>query len=226
MFDKRINIFIGHFGSGKTEVALNYIQQFSRIASDVTIVDLDIVNPFFRTSDAWETLNNHHIKLIKPVYANTNIDVPALPPEINSVLENKNIPVIFDVGGDDLGARAISCYKNSIEKENYDLFFVINLNRPLTSSKSKIKSMLYEIESTTRLKITKLVNNTNLLQETLIEDILKANHIIKEICQEEQIDFGFLCAKKDMVEELSNKTQDTVLTVGDFIKLPWDQSAR
>jgi hypothetical protein len=223
MFEQRINIFIGHFGSGKTEVALSYTKQLSQVASHATLVDLDIVNPFFRSSDAWESLSNHQIQLIKPIYANTNIDVPALPPEINSVLENKNIPVVFDVGGDDLGARAISCYKDSIEKENYDLFFVINLNRPLTSSKSKIKSMLFEIQTTTRLKVTKLVNNTNLLEETLVDDILNANIIIKEICQEENIHFGFLCGKENMVEELRNKTKDPVLTIRDFIKLPWNK---
>lgn len=221
MQNKRINIFIGHFGSGKTEVALNYMMNFFKDVSNTAIVDLDIVNPFFRASDAHEALKKLNIKLIKPVYANTNIDVPALPPDINSVLEDKTINVVFDVGGDDLGARAISCYKNSIEEQDYDLFFVVNINRPLTSNKEKIKAMLQEIESTTRLKVTKLVNNSNLLSETTVYDILEGSKIVKDIANEHKIEFAFTCATKNLKEELEQKSQDEILILENFINLPW-----
>lgn len=221
MQNKRMNIFIGHFGSGKTEVALSYIINYLKDYSNTAIVDLDIVNPFFRASDAEQILKKFNIRLIKPVYANTNIDVPALPPDINSVLEDQNIQVVFDVGGDDLGARAISCYKNSIEKQDYELFFVINTNRPLTSNKKKIKAMLEEIELTTRLKVTKLVNNTNLLSETTVHDILEGSKLIKEIAKEHKKEFAFTCATKNLKEELEQKSQDYILTLDNIIDLPW-----
>lgn len=221
MQNKRINIFIGHFGSGKTEVALSFLMNCFRDASNTAIVDLDIVNPFFRASDAHEVLKKLNIRLIKPIYANTNIDVPALPPDINSVLEDENINVVFDVGGDDLGARAISCYKNSIEKQDYELFFVVNTNRPLTSNKEKIKSMLQEIEATTRLKVTKLVNNTNLLSETKVHDILEGSKLVKDIANEHKIDFAFTCVTKNLKEELEQRSQDSILILDNLITLPW-----
>ncbi len=221
MQNKRINIFIGHFGSGKTEVALSFLMNRFTDLSKTAIVDLDIVNPFFRASDAHEVLKKLNIRLIKPIYSNTNIDVPALPPDINSVLEDENINVAFDVGGDDLGARAISCYKNSIDKQDYELFFVVNTNRPLTSNKEKIKAMLQEIEATTRLKVTKLVNNTNLLSETKVHDILEGSKLVKDIANEHKINFAFTCATKNLKEELEQKSQDSILILDNLITLPW-----
>ena len=108
MFDKRIAIFTGHFGSGKTEVAVNYALQTAGRGKKTAIVDLDIVNPFFRTADARGILEAEGIRVITPVYANTNVDVPSLPPEISSMFEDRSYNVWIDVGGDDLGARAVS----------------------------------------------------------------------------------------------------------------------
>ncbi len=104
MFNKRINIFTGHFGSGKTEVAVNYAFEMARTGQRTAIVDLDIVNPFFRTADAKQKLENSGIKVVLPMYANTNVDVPALPAEINTLFERKDFKLVFDVGGDDLGS--------------------------------------------------------------------------------------------------------------------------
>lgn len=223
MNSNRINIFIGHFGSGKTETALNFAKEISKNSDKTTLVDLDIVNPFFRSSDADNELAKLNIKLIKPVYANSNSDVPALPAEINSVLQNRNQCVIFDVGGDDLGSRAISTYKSSIETEDYAMYFVINTKRPNTSSFELIEKMLFDVESATRLKVTHLVNNTNLLKDTKACDILKGNDIIKSVAEKHKIEFAFICATTEMANEISSKTEDNILILEQIIKLPWDK---
>ena len=126
------------------------------------------------------------------MYANTNVDVPALPPEINTLFEKKEYTVVFDVGGDDLGARAIARYKEEIEKDSYEMFFVINTKRPMTDTRSKIERMIFEIEEAAGLKVTKLVNNTNLLGNTTMQDVLEGHKMIKELSGKLNIPIGFI----------------------------------
>ncbi|MEG2429922.1 MAG: P-loop NTPase, partial [Oscillospiraceae bacterium] len=123
---KRISIITGHYGSGKTNVAVNLALQLKEQHEKVTIVDLDIVNPYFRTSDFTQMLSEKGIKVIAPVYANTNLDIPALPPSINSIFDNKDSFVIVDVGGDDAGAIALGQFSNRIKNSEYDMYYVIN----------------------------------------------------------------------------------------------------
>ena len=168
MFSKRIVIFTGHFGSGKTEVAVNYALQAAGKGKKTAIIDLDIVNPFFRTADARNTLEAEGIKVITPIYANTNVDVPSLPAEISGMFEDRSYNVIIDVGGDDLGARAVSRYRDQIVREDYIHYFVVNTRRPMTRTKEEIVKMILEIQSSANLKVDKLVNNANILEPVLL----------------------------------------------------------
>lgn len=224
MFDKRINIFTGHFGSGKTEVAVNYALKLSEKNKNTCIVDLDIVNPFFRTADAKEELERKGVWVMLPKYANTNVDVPALPAEINTLFENKKYHVVFDVGGDDLGARALSRYREEIEQESHDLFFVINPRRPMTDTEDKIIEMLYQIEASSRLKVTKLVNNTNILQYTQAEDVLRGHRLIQSVSEKLNIPIGFTSGFINSVELIQDKIGTNILLMDKLIKLPWDVS--
>ena len=132
---KRITIFSGHYGSGKTNVAVNYALWLKEKARDVSIADLDIVNPYFRTKDSMQILSEKGIKLISSEYANSNVDVPALPAETYGMLHNKNQHCVIDVGGDDRGALALGRYSDGIiEDGDYELLFVINKYRPLTKN--------------------------------------------------------------------------------------------
>lgn len=224
MYEKRINIFIGAFGSGKSEIAVNYTLELNKTFSNLAIVDLDIVNPFFRSADAHEVMNSHGIRLIKPIYANTSMDVPALPPEINSVLEDKRYTVVLDVGGDDLGAKAVSTYKSFIEKDSYNMFFVVNTLRPFTNTPERIEEMLDSVEAATRLKITHVVNNTNLLNYTNPDDVMAGNDIIKKVAAKKEISFGFISAMPKTAQELKKCTNDKILELDEFIKLPWSRN--
>src|SRR5690554_6753379 len=146
MTDKRISIFTGHFGSGKSEVSVNFAIKLSQLKNKVAVVDLDIVNPYFRAVDAKKLLLDNNIKVVSPMYANTNVDVPALPPEINSLFEDRSYNVVFDVGGDDLGARALARYNEELLNEGYEMYLVVNTKRQDTNTDSKIIQMAKEIE--------------------------------------------------------------------------------
>lgn len=221
MFDKRINIFAGHFGSGKTETAVNYAFAMKKLDKEVAIVDLDIVNPFFRTADIKDQFQEEGIKAILPVFANTNVDVPALPPEINIVFEQKNYECVIDVGGDDLGARALSRYRNQIETEDYNMYMVINTLRPETESPDRILQMLQDIQGSSKLKVTGFVNNTNLLDETTVEHIIEGHKIIQEASKLSGIPIAFVACMDYLEEELKNKLEAEIFSLNKKIILPW-----
>jgi nitrogenase subunit NifH len=223
MFEKRLNIFAGHFGSGKTEVSVNFALILSEMGFKTAIVDLDIVNPFFRTADISDYLKSKNIQTILPVYANTNVDIPALPAEISTVFENKEFTAVFDVGGDDLGAKVLSRYRNEIIKDNYEMYCVINTKRQTTDSADKIETMINEIENSSGLKITGLVNNTNLLSETKINDLIKGQKIIDVISDRMEIPVSFISSflNEDL---LSEKFIDyDIFEMKKQIFLPWEK---
>ena len=222
MFDRRISIFTGHFGSGKTEVAVNYAMQLSRNGNKTAIVDFDIVNPYFRTADAKTHLENNGIWVITPVYANTNVDVPALPSEISSLFIKKEYMVVFDVGGDDLGAKAVSRYREEFVQNDYELFFVVNTRRPMTDSQEKIEEMIYDIEESARMKITSIVNNTNLLEKTTFGEIIAGHRLIERVSSKLGIPIGFVSGFGDALAQVKAKLGVEALSLEKLIKLPWD----
>ncbi|GAE90232.1 ATP synthase [Acetivibrio straminisolvens] len=222
MFNKRISIFTGHFGSGKTEVAVNFALKLKEQNIDTAIVDFDIVNPFFRTTDVKQELESKNIWVVSPLYANTNVDVPALPAEIYTLFEKKEYNVVFDVGGDDLGARALSRFKEEIEKDDYEMYFVINTRRPMTDTIEKIEHMILEIESASRLKVSKLVNNTNLVGKTTVEDVIEGHKMIKELSQKLNIPIAFASGFREIADEVKKRENAEVLYLNGLIKLPWN----
>jgi hypothetical protein len=222
MFNKRINIFAGHFGSGKTEIAVNCAVKLSSEGKKTSIADLDIVNPYFRTADAKNKLEQNGILVITPLYANTNVDVPALPAEMNTIFEKKEYRIVLDVGGDDLGARVLARYKEQISKEDYDMFFIVNIKRPMTDTLSGIKEMISDIENSSKLKVTKLVNNTNLLGNTSVSDVIQGHKLIKEISDEFGIPISFISGFYENIKGIESKIDTKVFYMDKLIKLPWE----
>jgi len=168
----RITLFAGHYGSGKTNVALNYARALRRAGSRVAIADLDIVNPYFRTKDSAVRLAREGIDLVVSDYANSNVDFPSLPKEIYSVVADRSTSLVIDVGGDDRGALALGRYVPDIlAEDDYDMLAVVNFARPLTRTPEDVLAVMREIESAAGLPFTGLVNNTNLGPETTPGDI-------------------------------------------------------
>ena len=175
MNGKRITIFSGHYGSGKTNIALTYALSEREKGKKVAIADIDIVNPYFRTKDSEQLLAEQGIRLICSEYANTNIDIPALPQDIYAIVDDRSLTCILDVGGDERGALALGRISPAIREENdYDMIFVANRYRPLTATVEGAMEVLREIEAACGLSFTAIVNNSNLGAETDPEDILSS----------------------------------------------------
>ncbi|NLM49816.1 MAG: hypothetical protein GX196_02555 [Clostridiaceae bacterium] len=172
-----ITIICGHFGSGKTEIAINLAL---KRGIGATILDLDIVNPYFRTNDLRGFLEKKGIKVLSPKFANTNLDLPALPKEVLGIFSNKS-PAIIDLGGDPVGARVLGRFFEFFKNIKYSMYYVINLSRPETDTISKAISMMKEIEKATNLKITHLVNNTHLCEFTTKKLLYDSFNAVKEL---------------------------------------------
>lgn len=171
--DKRITLLCGHYGSGKTNVAVNMALSLKKQYEKVTVADLDIVNPYFRTKDSSKTFDDAGIKLICSEFANSNVDIPALPQEMYSITDDTSHRVLIDVGGDDRGALALGRLAPKIKEENdYEMLMVINKCRPLTRTVEDTLEVMGEIEFACGIKFTGLVNNSNLGEETTADDVL------------------------------------------------------
>ena len=171
---KRITIICGHYGCGKTNLALNLALEAAGKGRRVALADLDIVNPYFRSSEYGGLLAGKGIRLIAPVFAGTTLDTPTLPPELFSIFEETAGEVFIDAGGDDAGVTALGGLHSQLESTGYDMLYVINRYRVLSQTPEEAVELLGEIERACRLKATGLVNNSHLGAETTMGDLLDA----------------------------------------------------
>lgn len=179
---KRVTIFSGHYGSGKTNIAVNYAFWLKNKGQSVSIADIDIVNPYFRTRDSAKELEKAGIELVALPFANSNVDLPSLPSEVYGLVQRRDKCVVIDLGGDERGALALGRFTPYIREENsYDMFFVVNFFRPLTTTVDEAIEALNEIENAAGLKFTGIVNNSNIGSETTKEDILKTLERAEEL---------------------------------------------
>ena len=183
MEHKRLTLFAGHYGSGKTNIAVNYALHLAREGKSVCIADLDIVNPYFRTADSAAQLKEAGIDLISPKFANSNVDLPALPAESYRLVQDKRSFGIMDIGGDDRGAYALGRYVPFIKEENnYRMIFVANAYRPLTATPEDAIEVMREIETACGLKFTDIVNNSHLGNFTDVQTVLDTQDYIEKLC--------------------------------------------
>ncbi len=197
-----ILIITGHFGSGKTEYALSLAYALKARGEKVVIVDFDIVNPYFRTNDVKARLKEDGIGIIAPRFAGTNVDLPSLPAEIYSVFELSDYKIIFDVGGDDEGAIALGRYRSYFEQSGYTMEMVVNTRRPQTANPEDIALMAKAIEYACGLKVSGLVNCTNLSYETTVGDIMASLPLVSTAAELLGVPVKKVCARRDLVEEM------------------------
>lgn len=169
---KRVTLFCGHYGSGKTNLAVNYAFWMKAQGLPVSIADLDVVNPYFRTGDSAEDLKEAGIDIVTLPFANSNVDLPALPSEIYGLVQRHDKYAVLDVGGDDRGAYALGRFVPYIlEENNFDMFFVANFFRPLTRTAEQAFEIMHEIEGACGIPFTGIINNSNLGRETTTRDV-------------------------------------------------------
>ena len=184
MEHKRLTLFAGHYGSGKTNIAVNYALHLAAEGKKVCIADLDIVNPYFRTKDSAKVLEEAGVHLVSPQFANSNVDLPALPAEAYRLVTDHETYGIMDIGGDDRGAYALGRFVPGIlEENNYRMVFVANASRPLTRTAEDAMEVLREIEAACGLKFTDLVNNTNLGDLTTAETVLNSQDYMEKLSE-------------------------------------------
>lgn len=203
---KRVTLFAGHYGSGKTNIAVNYALMLKSREKRVDIADLDIVNPYFRTKDSMEILEKAGIRLISSEYAGSNVDIPALPPEAYSIVQDKSAFGVIDVGGDDRGATALGRYvPYLLEEDRFEMLFVANKFRPLTPDAKAAVEIMREIEKACGLKFDAVVNNSNLGAETTAQDILSSVDYACEIAEKADIPLKMTTVRQDLVPQLSDR---------------------
>ena len=182
MEHKRLTLFAGHYGSGKTNIAVNYALLLAKEGKKVCIADLDIVNPYFRTKDSERELEENGITLICSQYANSNVDLPAIPAESYRLVQDKSCFGVIDIGGDDRGAYALGRFADAIKAEgSYRMAFVLNCFRPLTSTVDDAIEIMREIETAGKIKFTAIVNNSNLGALTTKEDVIASVKSAEEL---------------------------------------------
>lgn len=203
MTDKRIVLFAGHYGSGKTNIAVNYAVRLKDEGYPVLIADLDIVNPYFRTKDSEKELAEKGIELICSEFANTNLDIPSLPKNMYRVVNDKRYRAVMDIGGDDAGAIALGRFAPSIaEENNYEMVFVANFYRPLTGTAEEAYGVMKEIEAASSLKFTSIANNSNLGNETDAGDVLSSVGEAERLSELSGLPVLFTCCENRLYEEL------------------------
>lgn len=210
-------IFAGHFGSGKTETALNFAQKKAAEGKNVTIIDLDIVNPYFRTADAANILESMGIELIASEFANSNLDMPTVAPEVMSAFYKNDGTVIFDVGGDEDGAYALGQFRRFLKDS--EMFFVVNTKRPMTSREKELEDMAHMIENASGLKITGIVNNTNLGAATDENTLMSDYKVISELSEKLGVPVVMHCGLPIALKNLPDKEKAFEMKIN--IKMPW-----
>lgn len=220
--ERRIRIITGHYGSGKTEFAVNYTLGLAATGKKTSIVDLDIVNPYFRSREMEPLLAEKGVRVISSSLKGLSGDVPALSPEIFSVLQDTSYQVVLDVGGDKAGARALGRYHEYFDKEPYDMFFVLNANRHQTNTVDGAVSYLKSIEESSMQKITALVNNTHLCGNTTLEEILKGQRLCEDVSKASGLPIKYVVVEKKFVDLLPKGLQGEVFPIDIYMKKPWE----
>ena len=209
---KRVTVFTGHYGSGKTSLAVNWALKLGESGRAVTVADLDIVNPYFRTTDRRQELEARGIRLIASPFANSNLDLPALPAELYAAVENREGYAVLDVGGDDRGAVALGRYVPFLLAEgDYEMLFVVNFCRPLTRTALDALGVLREVETACGLPATALVNNSNLGRETTADTILSTLGRMRELSRLANLPVKMTAAKRELAEQLNGNVENLFL---------------
>ena len=203
MEHKRLTLFAGHYGSGKTNIAVNYALHLAKEGKQVCIADLDIVNPYFRTADSRQELESAGVELISPQFANSNVDLPALPAQAYKLVQDKRCYGIMDIGGDDRGAYALGRYVPYMKQEkNYRMVYVANCYRPLTRTAAEALEVMREIEAACGLAFTDIVNNSNLASETDVQTVLDSRDFIRELSERSGLPVFMTTVRADLAERL------------------------
>lgn len=219
--DKRVRIVIGHYGSGKTEFSLNYARKLAKMNKKTMLVDLDVVNVYFRSREKAESLEEMGIKIIGGSVKANAIDIPMIPGEVTTAFQDKSYEAVLDIGGDPAGARTLGRYVQYLTEGSYDMFFVLNANRPETQTVDKAIEYMTKIEDTARAKITGIVNNTHMLKSTSIDDVLKGYKLALEVSKATGVPLRYNVVLEELVAQLPEDLQGEIFPIDLMMREEW-----
>ena len=203
---KRLTILCGHYGSGKTNIAVNMALDLKSQRDNVAIADLDIVNPYFRSKDSEDEFKERGIRLICSEFASSNVDLPSMPADLYSITDDKSLSVIMDIGGDDRGAYALGRLRDAIKNENdYEMLMVVNKFRPLTPDAESTIEVMREIEWACGIPFTGIINNSNLAGETSAEDVLGSSEYAEKVCELSGLPLVLTTVEDRLFDELKDQ---------------------
>ena len=199
---KRVTLFCGHYGSGKTNIAVNYALDLRSKGLEVTLADLDIVNPYFRSKDSTAELEEAGVKVIALPFANTSVDLPALPSSAYALVQDRSRYAVLDIGGDDRGAYALGRFVPYLLEENdYEMVYVVNFFRPLTDTVDQALQVMGEIEAACGLHFTAVINNSNLGAESTAALVRSTYGKAEELCTRTGLRLMAVTAEKSIAED-------------------------
>ena len=218
---KRIQIITGHYGSGKTEFAVNLALHMAERKENVALADLDIVNPYFRSYEQAKMLEDAGIRVIVTSCGGI-ADIPAINPEVMSIFQQEKWTGVLDIGGDPIGARVLARFAPQLKPEDFDLLFVLNANRPETKDVQSALQYMQGIEAECRQKVTGIVNNTHLCGETTAEEILKGAKLAQALSERTSLPVIHHAVQRKFVEQVQDKLSEPVLPMNIYMKKPWE----
>lgn len=223
MFERRVTLVVGHFGSGKTEIALNGALRLADSGSPVTLVDLDVVKPYFRSRSARTMLAERGVELIIPSGENVFADLPIIVPQIRGILRGGDHRVIIDVGGDDTGARVLGSLADVMPDEDLDCLLVLNFRRPGTQGSDEAEQMIRRIEAVSRVQVSGLISNTHLMDETTVEVVEEGVRLAAETGRRVGVPVVAVTVPEDVADglRLENLTCP-IVTLERIVKPPFE----
>lgn len=220
--DKRVRLFIGHYGSGKSEVSMNYVTMLRELVDgEVALADLDVVNVYFRTREKKDLMRQLGITPIDSSIQTTTLDVPAVSAEVMRPLHDDKVNYVVDVGGDNVGGRVVGRFAEHFKPEDYDMFFVVNANREKTQTAQEVLGFIDAIEASSKLKVTGLVNNTHLLRETTVDDVLKGQEVVREVSKTRNIPIKYVCCLESLIDKLPKDLEGDILPIKLYLREKW-----
>jgi len=219
--DKRIRIVTGHYGSGKTEFSVNYAIKLAQAGKKVAIADMDIVNPYFRSREKKTEMEKLGIRVVAPLGGYANADIPALPPEIYTLFQDNSYDVVLDAGGDPIGAKVLGRYFNYLKDGNYDMMVVVNANRLETQDAEASVAYIDAIERAARVPATGLINNTHMLRDTTLDDVLRGQEVVEEVSRVKNIPVKYISAIEKIAAQIPEGLQGERFSLEMYMRPEW-----
>ena len=226
MSDRKFNIICGHYGCGKSNYSINLALDMAGKGRRVMLVDLDLVNPYFLSSGYKDMLEENGIKVIAPLFANTNVETPALPADLNLMFET-DMDVVMDLGGDDAGAVVLGRYAGQLSQINYEMTYLVNKYRNLTATVDDTVEIIKEIEAASRCKATKVLNNSHLKFETTFQTVEESIDYAKDVAKVLELPFIGSTIPKYLLEDEAVKSkidnsEETFIPIDIYVRAPWE----